>query len=169
VRKLTFFLAAVFSVLFAEKALCRGTTFSVEPESFNCFRYEEIRVEGPIERSIRTGRFLSVDPVLDGKKALVQPQRWNRYCYVENNPINRIDPDGRQSFTGAEYIVGFRDKSPEQIKKESAATRNGFLAGIAIGLTRSICPGPSRPRDHLGTRESQSRGREAAIVKWESY
>jgi hypothetical protein len=95
VRKLTFFLAAVSSVLFAEKALCRGTTFSIEPESFNSLRYEEIRVEGPIERSIRTGRFLSVDPYLDVKKALHNPQAWNRYSYVMNNPINRLDPDGR--------------------------------------------------------------------------
>jgi RHS repeat-associated protein len=41
------------------------------------------------------GRFLSVDPVLDVKRALLSPQMWNRYAYVMNNPINRIDPDGR--------------------------------------------------------------------------
>jgi hypothetical protein len=94
VRKLTFFLAAVFSVLFAEKALCRGTTFSIEPESFNSLRYEEMRVEGPIERSIRTGRFLSVDPTWSSAD-LGRPQSWNRYSYVTNDPINRFDPDGR--------------------------------------------------------------------------
>jgi RHS repeat-associated protein len=37
------------------------------------------------------GRFLSVDPVL-GK--LNQPQSWNRYAYVMNNPMNRTDPTG---------------------------------------------------------------------------
>lgn len=41
------------------------------------------------------GRFLSVDPVLDVRRALKSPQMWNRYSYVVNNPINRIDPDGR--------------------------------------------------------------------------
>jgi RHS repeat-associated protein len=41
------------------------------------------------------GRFLSVDPVMDTKTALVKPQSWNRYSYVRNNPINATDPDGR--------------------------------------------------------------------------
>jgi RHS repeat-associated protein len=41
------------------------------------------------------GRFLSVDPALDLKTAIGNPQSWNRYAYVLNNPIGRIDPDGR--------------------------------------------------------------------------
>ncbi|HEV7767311.1 MAG TPA: RHS repeat-associated core domain-containing protein [Thermoanaerobaculia bacterium] len=40
-------------------------------------------------------RFLSVDPVMDVKRALPQPQRWNRYTYVLNNPLQYVDPDGR--------------------------------------------------------------------------
>jgi len=43
-----------------------------------------------------TGRFLSVDPVIDVKKALVEPQRWNRYAYVTNNPLRYTDPDGKE-------------------------------------------------------------------------
>jgi RHS repeat-associated protein len=42
------------------------------------------------------GRFLSVDPVMDREKALKEPQRWNRYSYVINNPLRYRDPDGRQ-------------------------------------------------------------------------
>jgi RHS repeat-associated protein len=42
------------------------------------------------------GRFLSVDPVLNIEAAVQNPQRWNRYSYVSNNPINKIDPDGRE-------------------------------------------------------------------------
>jgi RHS repeat-associated protein len=41
-------------------------------------------------------RFMTVDPVLDSKRALTEPQRWNRYAYVINNPVNRVDPDGRR-------------------------------------------------------------------------
>jgi RHS repeat-associated protein len=41
------------------------------------------------------GRFLSVDPVIDIERAKRNPQAWNRYAYVQNNPINRVDPDGR--------------------------------------------------------------------------
>jgi RHS repeat-associated protein len=41
------------------------------------------------------GRFLSVDPGRDWD--IHQPQSWNMYAYVRNNPINRVDPNGRQS------------------------------------------------------------------------
>ncbi len=39
------------------------------------------------------GRFLSVDP---GAYHLEEPQSWNRYAYVANNPIAFSDPDGRE-------------------------------------------------------------------------
>lgn len=42
------------------------------------------------------GRFTSVDPEVDVQKALVEPQLWNRYTYVTNNPLRFKDPDGRQ-------------------------------------------------------------------------
>lgn len=45
------------------------------------------------------GRFLSVDPVLDIKKAPGSPQGWNRYAYVANNPMTYTDPSGRCSVT----------------------------------------------------------------------
>lgn len=91
-RKLILFLAAVSLVLFAEKALCYETTFSIEPESFNSFRYQEMRAEEAAPLSIRRGRFLSVDPVL-GTPAL--PQSWNRLTYAANKPLHLVDPDGR--------------------------------------------------------------------------
>ena len=40
----------------------------------------------------RTGRFSQVDPVYAG---LFDPQQWNRYAYVRNNPLSFVDPDGR--------------------------------------------------------------------------
>ncbi|MEO8035616.1 MAG: RHS repeat-associated core domain-containing protein [Acidobacteriota bacterium] len=55
------------------------------------------------------GRFLSVDP-LPGKAN--QPQSWNRYAYVLNNPIGATDPDG---------------KEPNSIQ---AGGLNGFLAVV---------------------------------------
>jgi len=41
------------------------------------------------------GRFLLVDPVLDTERAVKSPQVWNRYSYCVNNPLARVDPDGR--------------------------------------------------------------------------
>lgn len=42
------------------------------------------------------GRFLSVDPAMDVVKNMAEPQRWNRYSYVTNNPLKYDDPDGRE-------------------------------------------------------------------------
>jgi hypothetical protein len=44
------------------------------------------------------GRFTGVDPMLPSKLHLVNPQRWNLYSYTANNPLMRLDPDGRNWF-----------------------------------------------------------------------
>jgi len=43
------------------------------------------------------GRFMSPDP-LTASGRLENPQTWNRYAYVSNNPLNRIDPTGLYDF-----------------------------------------------------------------------
>jgi RHS repeat-associated protein len=50
------------------------------------------------------GRFLSVDPVLDVERAIKNPQEWNRYGYVTNNPLKYTDPDGKDKF--AAFFLG---------------------------------------------------------------
>jgi RHS repeat-associated protein len=39
------------------------------------------------------GRFMTPDPTMKSVNRL-NPQTWNRYAYVVNNPLNRIDPLG---------------------------------------------------------------------------
>ncbi|MEO7418867.1 MAG: RHS repeat-associated core domain-containing protein, partial [Thermoanaerobaculia bacterium] len=41
-----------------------------------------------------TGRFLSVDPLNSAKAKF--PQGWNKYVYVEDNPIKYLDTNGRE-------------------------------------------------------------------------
>src|SRR5256714_1992164 len=41
------------------------------------------------------GRFTSCDPIKISKQHIANPQRWNLYIYVIDNPLAMIDPDGR--------------------------------------------------------------------------
>ncbi|HSU30873.1 MAG TPA: RHS repeat-associated core domain-containing protein [Bryobacteraceae bacterium] len=43
------------------------------------------------------GRFTSPDPVFFQKAMLADPQRWNLYAYVRNNPLALVDPKGKLS------------------------------------------------------------------------
>lgn len=49
-----------------------------------------------------TGRFMSPDP-LEGQVG--DPQSWNRYAYVENDPINFADPTGSGFWTDLFYAI----------------------------------------------------------------
>jgi RHS repeat-associated protein len=97
------------------------------------------------------GRFLSVDPVVDVKRALRSPQMWNRYSYVVNNPMNRIDPDGRLV-----QLVGTDDERRkalalikanlrEQDRKYVTMSKNGVLSvdskakgGLGLSMLRDL-------------------------------
>lgn len=43
------------------------------------------------------GRFLSPDPIIQNELRLVNPQRWNKYAYVINNPLTLTDPTGKDA------------------------------------------------------------------------
>jgi RHS repeat-associated protein len=66
------------------------------------------------------GRFLSVDPDLDVEKAQSQPQMWNRYAYVIDNPMVFTDPTGTTVYL-VTYTTGNSDGDDEF--KRAAQTR----------------------------------------------
>jgi hypothetical protein len=147
VRRLLFSLAAVSLVLFAEKALCRGTTFALEASSLNSLAYQEMSVSRVELRSSGTGRFLSIDPEMDVDKNLYEPQRWNRYSYALNNPLKYTDPNGRSpvdtvngffnaffsNFGGVRIGGGNRDYRIGQLNGDRAAAVSGFILATAGG------------------------------------
>jgi len=108
------------------------------------------------------GRFLSIDPVLGIPN---KPQSWNRYSYVQNNPMNRTDPTGKcgesANFVGPTkpcmqvakdaldkaaflfakpaltVMVGFYNDSPKQVAKGTAQlVLQGAVGGVASALTK---------------------------------
>lgn len=78
------------------------------------------------------GRFLSVDPYLDLHKATRYPQNWNRYAYVRNNPINLVDPDGRDDVnTGPDFEVAGAPH-PEKDREFRKEVTDRVVGGISV-------------------------------------
>src|SRR6185369_14464144 len=71
----------------------------------------------------QTGRFTSVDPVFTWAENLMDPQRWNRYAYVRNNPLRYVDPDGRTPFNFGAGLVGL-----------GIGATTGFIGSVAADL-----------------------------------
>jgi RHS repeat-associated protein len=71
-------------------------------QNANYLDYMHARFYTPI-----VGRFLSPDPVLNVNRHLQKPQGWNRYAYVENNPINATDPTGREIYLQVHQVVPY--------------------------------------------------------------
>lgn len=82
--------------------------------------------------SSQIGRFLSIDPKMQRRRTRT-PQRWNRFSYSLNNPLNYLDPDGRD--------VVYQTKKDEtfytQLADRSGRVRRVF-AHFAPGSGRNL-------------------------------
>jgi hypothetical protein len=94
------------------------------------------------------GRFLSVDPLMNTKRAAGHPQAWNRYAYVLNNPMRLFDPTGK-------YDVDCTNGSKrEQARCNTAAEqfnnqRKHDLASTELSV-RNAAAAWGTPNDHNG-------------------
>jgi RHS repeat-associated protein len=77
-----------------------------------------------------TGRFETMDPVAGN---LFVPATLQKYAYTVNNPVNRIDPNGRADF--AEYTIGFYNRI------KAVANAAGFEAHHIIPARFALCFG----------------------------
>ena len=67
--------------------------------------------------SPRVGRFLGADPIQSGRPQ--HPQAWSKYGYALNNPLRKVDPDGRQTVDTVDpNFLLFRRLSPEEFIRE---------------------------------------------------
>ena len=84
------------------------------------------------------GRFLSPDPGTDWNPA--EPQSWNLFAYVRNNPVNSVDPTGLYECTATEEDCDrFESSRQANLKSKSADLRATAEAygnpGDANGVT----------------------------------
>jgi RHS repeat-associated protein len=69
------------------------------------------------------GRFLSVDPIIDMKANLKNPQGWNRYAYVMNNPVRFTDPTGRYVCSGDADVCKTIEGGLQKMRESEAAMK----------------------------------------------
>jgi RHS repeat-associated protein len=92
-----------------------------------------------------SGRFLSVDPVMDVKRHLRKPQGWNRYAYVENNPINLTDPTGKcPECVAASSCINCQDEIAEAVRVRSTQIEIQQMADLGDSLASEFASGNGR-------------------------
>ena len=91
------------------------------------------------------GRFTSVDP-LGASASVGDPQSFNRYSYVNNNPTNLTDPSGMMTPNPATGIVQTDDESyARQLQGSSDADFQRGVNKDAAGRMYGIQPLMSAP------------------------
>jgi RHS repeat-associated protein len=103
----------------------RGYTFheSIDAATLN---HMNGRVQDPL-----TGRFLSADPFIPDVE---DTQSWNRYSYVNNNPLSYVDPSGF-------FLKKLFKKVVRWLKKKIAAV----ISAIAGVIAFTLCGGAVNP------------------------
>ncbi|MFJ3924152.1 polymorphic toxin-type HINT domain-containing protein [Streptomyces sp. NPDC090022] len=107
---------------------------------------------GAREYDPTTGRFISVDPILD----ITDPLQMNGYTYANANPVNNSDPSGLKYFEGGNDDPGF-EAAPEKVVEVATRRqnrRNNIAADTRNSYQRAI------ERDLHPTRNKPLRTRE---------
>jgi len=87
------------------------------------------------------GRFLEVDPTWDSAD-VSRPQAWNRYSYVNNNPMSHVDPNGRNPL-GALLggAIGVSIESWRQVQSGEPVNNGRLIAALAGGAASGAIGG----------------------------
>ncbi|MER7467994.1 ricin-type beta-trefoil lectin domain protein [Streptomyces sp. NPDC097981] len=86
---------------------------------------------GAREYESTTGRFISVDPIID----INDPMQMNGYTYANGNPISQMDPTGLESCFGYGYCGGGGETNGQPVDKKPISSDKG--CGIYCGKSGS--------------------------------
>jgi RHS repeat-associated protein len=92
--------------------------------------------------SSQQGRFMSPDPLLNLTPTIMDPQRWNRYAYVRNNPLRHVDPNGEDiddvvngfvNAIGSNHLLG-----AGRLRSDSRDFQVGQLLGDVASMVAGV-------------------------------
>jgi RHS repeat-associated protein len=85
------------------------------------------------------GRWMSPDTDFSLRRILPNPQKWNRYAYVLNNPLIMIDPDGLAEWYVFRPLIPAGSKmSPQWQKAINAANKRGDNVHMMLGKDANV-------------------------------
>jgi RHS repeat-associated protein len=85
------------------------------------------------------GRWMTTDKDFTLKRILPNPQKWNRYAYVLNNPLVLFDPDGLAEWYVFRPLIPARSKmSPQWQKAINTATARGDNVHMMLGKDATV-------------------------------
>ncbi len=108
---------------------------------------------GAREYDPTTGRFLTVDPIID----ITDPLQMNGYTYANGNPITNLDPDGLKYFEG-DSDPGFQAASQNvvQVAQERQYRRNNIRQNTWNTFFRAYDGVMSGKKQYMRTRKNTS-------------
>jgi RHS repeat-associated protein len=106
------------------------------------------------------GRFLSPDPLLSSARP-GNPQTWNRYAYVRNNPLGRIDPSGLYDFkntcaSGDKACNAAFAQMQTNVRSMYASTQAAYDKAVKAGDTKAAAA-LKKTLDGLGRKDRRTR------------
>jgi len=109
---------------------------------------------GARHHSSNLGRFMSPDPKILSARHLVNPQKWNRYAYVLNNPLAFFDPNGMDEVT-IQLSAFIPQGSVDGFKGDNRGFSNDPKASSRVSVTVRIETDPAINHGHplVGTPE----------------
>jgi len=120
----------------------------------------------------RLARFTTVDPAYRLEETLEDPQRWNRYTYVKNNPFRYTDPDGRILFDFQEFKANVteamhfgQDGYGYLVPTVAGIAAIGSIAGDAVTLISGGAAGVVRAAGREVSRRAVKAGIESGLPK----
>jgi RHS repeat-associated protein len=85
------------------------------------------------------GRWMSPDTDFTLKRILPNPQKWNRYAYVLNNPLIMFDPDGLAEWYVFRPLIPAGSKlSPQWQRAVNAANKRGDNVHMMLGKDANV-------------------------------
>ncbi|MFL6285816.1 MAG: RHS repeat domain-containing protein [Pyrinomonadaceae bacterium] len=101
--------------------------------------------------SATQGRFTYCDPTRLSNERVVNPQTWNLYVYVNNNPLALTDPNGQdgQGNAGGKVIDIFLVYTRRELRVKKCRIGRNLNESIRRTAMRSRCTGIKRARSKM--------------------